>query len=182
MKLTKVSNVPWLHIFLIVMNFITGNNGGQDWCLNRYAPEPRKVWLDCNQLINHVGCSLHIHTRNHSRQISPDIGKVNCQSTSVNNIRVTERPTDRTGKRRRPSEAFKSDSGNQKVKRRTPAPRAFSWNIKGTLVPRSVETILRDFEKRLAAIDEVTRRIDNLEGRVKVLESEFYEFKEMDVL
>lgn len=50
------------------------------------------------------------------------------------------------------------------------------------LVPRSVETILRDFEKRLAAIDEVTRRIDNLEGRVKVLESEFYEFKEMDVL
>ena len=50
------------------------------------------------------------------------------------------------------------------------------------LVPRSVETILRDFEKRLAAVDEVTRRIDNLEGRVKVLESEFDEFKEMDVL
>jgi hypothetical protein len=58
----------------------------------------------------------------------------------------------------------------------------FSWNIKGTLVPRSIETILREFEKRLAVVDKATRRIDNLEGRVKVLESEFDEFKEMDVL
>jgi hypothetical protein len=68
------------------------------------------------------------------------------------------------------------------VKRRTPAPRVFSWNIKGSLVPKSVETILSDFEKRLTKVDEVIQRIDNLDGRVKALESEFDEFKEMDVM
>ena len=68
------------------------------------------------------------------------------------------------------------------MKRRTPAPRVFSWNIKGSLVPKSVEVILSDFEKRLAKVEEVNKRIDNLDGRIKVLESEFDEFKDMDVM
>jgi hypothetical protein len=49
-----------------------------------------------------------------------------------------------------------------------PAPRVFSWNIKGMFVPKSVEIILGDFEKRLTTVEEVTRGIDNLEGLMNV--------------
>jgi two-component SAPR family response regulator len=56
----------------------------------------------------------------------------------------------------------------------------FAWSIKDKLVSKSVEVILGDFEKRLGKLNKIIQRIDNLEGRIKILESEFDEFKDMD--
>lgn len=55
--------------------------------------------------------------------------------------------------------------------------------MKGRLVPKSVEGILSNFERRLEAIENnLAQRVEGLEGRVKVLESLFEDFKEMDIM
>lgn len=62
-------------------------------------------------------------------------------------------------------------------------PRVFSWDVKGRLVPKSVEGILSNFERRLEAIENnLAQRVEGLEGRVKVLELLFEDFKEMDIM
>lgn len=101
---------------------------------------------------------------------SPQVGGVKRQRALSDSD--SERTAGRNLKRQSPSSSLVT----------LPIPRVFSWDVKRRLVPKSVETILGDFQRQLDKFGEVLQRVEHLERRVNALALAFDQFEEMDIM